>query len=186
MQKSFQSCLRGRLGKGGSSYSYALVTRFPKAIKNPRHTVREHGLFVIEQSSRPSKHQNGSRHIAVMATASGGVLNLGGELRLVLLVALASRHLRGENAGSDCVDADFAVLESGGEHAGDVGAGRLAGCVGELSVAGALHLTTDRGDVDDLGSVAWGNLTALCEERKHGHCHEVLAGHVGFERVRPL
>jgi len=96
--RSFQSCLCGWLCKSGSA-------------------IGEHGLFIVEQTARTSKHQNGGRHVTVVAAASSWVANLGGELRLVLLVALASRHLRGEDARSDRVDADFAVLEGGGQHA---------------------------------------------------------------------
>jgi hypothetical protein len=67
-----------------------------------------------------------------------------------------------------------------------VSASCLAGGVGELAVAGALHLATDRGNVYDLAGVAGCNFTALGEEGKHGHCHEVLAGHVGLESLSPL
>jgi len=111
-----------------------------------------------------SKHQNRSRHITVVATASSRVTDLGRQLRLVLLVALASRHFRREDARSDRVDADFAVLESRGEHAGEMGAGRFARRVGELAVARALHLAGDRGHVDDLGGVAGCDFVAFCEE----------------------
>ena len=184
--KSIQSCLCSRLGEGGSSYSDALVTDPPKVIKDSKRAVRIHDLVVVEQTTVTSKHQNRSRHVTVVAAASSRVLNLGGELRFVLLVALASRHFGGEDARSDRVDANFAVLEGCGQHAAYMRCRCLAGRVGELAVAGTLHLTANRGDVDDLGGVARGDLAAFGEEWEHGHCHEVLSRDICLKGLSPL
>ena len=49
-------------------------------------SIRVHGLLVVEETSIASKHQDGSSHVAVVATTTSGVANLGGEFRLVRLV----------------------------------------------------------------------------------------------------
>lgn len=99
-----------------------------------------------------------------MTTPASRVTDLGRKLRLVLLVTLASSHLRRENARCDGVDADLAVLKSGRQHAADVGQSRLGRCVGELAVAGTFHLAADGTDVYDLGCVAGRDVAALGEE----------------------
>ena len=85
-----------------------------------------------------------------MAATAGRVADLGGKLRLVGLIRLASSHLRREDTGCDGVDTDLAVLEGGGQHAAEVSACCFGRSVGELAVAGALHLPADGADVDDL------------------------------------
>ena len=113
-------------------------------------SIRVHGLLIIEEATVAGKHQDSSSHIAIVAATASRIADLGGELRLVGLIRLASGHLRRENTRSDGVDADLAVLESGGQHAAEVSACCLGRSVGELAVAGSLHLPADRADVDDL------------------------------------
>lgn len=113
-------------------------------------SVGVHGLLVVEKATIAGKHQDSSSHIAVVAAAASRVSDLGGKLRLIGLIRLASGHLRREDTRGDGVDADLAVLESGGQHAAEVSACCLGRSVGELAVAGSLHLPADGADIDDL------------------------------------
>ena len=55
------------------------------------------------------------------------------ELRLLVLAGLAGRHLAGENAGCDRVDADLGVGERRREHAAQVKEAGFGTCVRELA-----------------------------------------------------
>ena len=55
------------------------------------------------------------------------------ELRLLILAGLASRHLAGEDAGRDRVDADLGVDERRREQAAQVQEARFGGRVRELA-----------------------------------------------------
>lgn len=77
-------------------------------------SVRVHGLLIVEEATIAGKHQDSSSHVAIVAATTSRVANLGGKLRLVGLVRLAGGHLRREDTRRDSIDADLAVLESGG------------------------------------------------------------------------
>lgn len=176
--------LRSGLRQGRT---YLFVSFHRLALKNVLLTsIREQSLLIIEQPSLTGKQQNRSRHITIMPTTSSRVANLRRQLRLVVLVALASRHLRREDTRRNSVHADLAVFECRRQHAAKVRACRFGGSVGKLAVAGTFQLPADGAHVDDLGGVARGDVAAFCEQRQHGHCHEVLAGHVGLEGLGPL
>lgn len=88
-------------------------------------TVRVHDLVVVERSSFRGEEKDCRAHVRVLALATGGVARARVQLGLLVLVALLCRHLRGEDARGDAVDAHRRLCEGGGEHAGDVGEGGL-------------------------------------------------------------
>lgn len=113
-------------------------------------SIREHGLLVVEETAITGKHQDSSCHVAIVTATASRVADLHRKLRLVGLIGLASGHLRREDTGCDCVDADLAVLESSSQHAAEVGACCLGRSICELTIARSFHLAADRADVDDL------------------------------------
>lgn len=149
-------------------------------------SIRVKNLLVVEQAAIAGQEKDCGCHIAVVAASAGRVADLCGKLRLVLLIALAGRHLRWEDARCNGVNADLAVLKRCCKHTANVGESRLRGGVGELAIARSLHLAADGADVDDLGRVARGDISALGEERQHGHGHEVLTSDIGLGSLRPL
>lgn len=81
--------------------------------------------------------QHRLRHIDIAARAISGelaVVLLLGDVALLVLVGLAGRHLGGEDAWGQAVDADLVAVGSdfGGEHAREVDGGALGGVVGEV------------------------------------------------------
>jgi hypothetical protein len=176
--------LRGGLRKSGACHFVSLLHLFFYEILLT--SIRVHDLLIVEETTITRKHQNSSAHIAIMATTTRRITNLGRKLRLVALIRLAGSHLRRENSRRNSVDANFAVFESRGQHAAQVGACCFRRSVCELAVAGTLHGAADGADVDDLRCVARSDFSAFGEQGEHGHCHEVLPGHVGLECLSPL
>lgn len=106
---------------------------------------------------------------------------------LLILIALLGRHLAREDSGGDGVDADLdaRIRDLGGEHAGDMVGGALAGVVGEV-VLGLEHDAGDGGDVDDAGGEAGGQLARFLQQGQEGGGHEVELRDVGLVDVGPV
>lgn len=121
-----------------------------------------------------------------MPAPSSRVANLRAQLALVLLITLARRHLAREDARSDCVHANLAVLERRRQHAAQVRECRFRGSVRELAVGATLHCAGDGRNVDHLRGVAGRDFAALGEEREEGHAHEVLRRDIRAVSVHPL
>lgn len=103
-----------------------------------------------------------------------------GHLALLVLVAVLSSHLRGEDTGSNSVDSDLeaGALNFAGEHLVEVNGSALAGVVAEVALTDADE-TGDRSDVDDGSRPAVVLLSGLGQERKEGAGHEEWANNVG-------
>ncbi len=80
---------------------------------------------------------------------TGRIRQLHIQLRLLIVPARAGRHLAGEYARRDAIDADLGAGKGRGHHAGQVDEARFARGVRELAPTGALHDTRDRGNIHD-------------------------------------
>lgn len=83
------------------------------------------------------REQHGLRHVDVTAGPVGGelaVVLVLGYVALLVLVGLAGRHLRWEDARGEAVDADLVAVgrHLGGEHTREVDGCALGGVVGEV------------------------------------------------------
>lgn len=132
--------------------------RNENSFTNPLQSSRK-GISAINRQSLTidelvgGKHEHSLCHVLVASGAGAGVLALVlllGDVALLVLVALAGRHLAGEGSRGDAVDADLeaGVGNLGSEHAVQVDGRRLAGVVAEM-VLRALDLAADAANVDD-------------------------------------
>lgn len=143
-------------------------------------------LSVHEHSTWSRKEQNTRRHVGVVTWSLGYVAELLLQLALVHLVGwFTGGHLRWENTWCNGVDTDLGLGEGASHHAGEMDHSCLGRTVGELSAAGALHETRDRGDVDDRWGVALDRGTTLAEKWEDVCGEEEVSGDVGVEGILP-
>jgi hypothetical protein len=110
-----------------------------------------------------------------------------GELALLVILALTSGHLRGEDTRGNGIDTDLesAGLDFGGEHLVQVNHGSLGGIVVEVALRDA-HETGDGRDVDDGTGPAVCTLSRLLEERQEGSAEEERCNDVCSVEVAPV
>jgi len=136
-----------------------VLNRETRLVYSLRPTPRAEDISPIHGNSLPIEilvrrgKEHGTGHIPVLAGPSGGDLFgilFAGDVRLLLVVALACSHLAGENAGGNAVDADLepVLRHLVGQHAGEVNCGGFAGIVRKM-VLRRLDDAADGADVDD-------------------------------------
>ncbi|KAI7326937.1 NAD(P)-binding protein [Hortaea werneckii] len=113
---------------------------------------------------------------------------LGGEMTLLMLVALLGRHLTGEVPGGDGVDAHADLLELRGHELGEVHGGGFGRVVGEVALCVSDQAGHGRGRDDARGESLERSAGFQCglEEGEEGDGGEVDACDVGVEGRLPV
>jgi len=110
-----------------------------------------------------------------------------GKLTLLVVFALTSSHLGGEDAGSDGVDTDLeaGALDLGGEHLVQMNDSSLGSIVVEMTLRDA-NKTRDGRDVDDGTGPAMCTLSSLLEKGQEGSAEEERRNDVCSVEVAPV
>lgn len=110
-----------------------------------------------------------------------------GKLTLLVILALSSSHLRGENTRGDGVDTDLetTALDLGREHLVEMDNSALGSVVVEVAL-GDTDETRDGRDIDDGARPTMSLLSGLLQKRQEGSTEEERSNDVGGVDVAPV